>query len=42
MANNDLISRSALMEEYDRVHVALTDMAVIMGISAVFEKGDEE
>ena len=34
MANNDLISRSALLEEYDRVHVALTGLAMLMEISA--------
>lgn len=38
MENNDLISRSALIAKYDRVHVALTDMAVLMEISAVFKK----
>ena len=42
MENNDLISRSALLEKCDLVHIALTGMDVIMGISAVFEKGDEE
>ena len=42
MENNDLISRSALLEGYDLVHIALTDMAVIIEISAVFKKGDEE
>ena len=42
MANNDLISRSALLDEYELVHIALTGMDVIMEISAVFEKGDKE